>query len=359
MKTLSLCGFMMLGFLAASAYGENFTAPLRCKPSQSYLQVTNSKSEPRAFWFQAIGSSPFREKYHEVAALKTVLFAISDDHTEDTTAIAIKTQSAGFKFKLICKTTKSSTLVESLRSPWKITQLLDGTKGKLFTFDLVNLAQAQNHVEIWLDDILISEITLPTEFASRSIVTSLPGLAARSVSAKLRLRATGAFTAKARDEAGSEVVIVDEMQILKELPSSAVRYFEFRSANKDESFIAPVSDARMVAESLEQIDKPESARLFVAKIAPAQENFNRNFLSLTKNPWSWTVVEAQNYADFAHISCDGSPSVIEERITDWMKNTGGTICFWNFRVTREVMPAEISQSPLSSHPAPPTLPRRR
>ncbi|MGZ6395786.1 MAG: BP74-related protein, partial [Pseudobdellovibrionaceae bacterium] len=61
------------------------------------------------------------------------------------------------------------------------------------------------------------------------------------------------------------------------------------------------------------------------------------------SPWSWQVVEAQNYADFAHISCDGTPALVEERLNSWLQETGGTICFWNYRVVRELTLRELTQ----------------
>jgi hypothetical protein len=43
------------------------------------------------------------------------------------------------------------------------------------------------------------------------------------------------------------------------------------------------------------------------------------------------------FADFGHISCDGSPELVEERLMAWLKNPH--ICFWSYRLERELRPA--------------------
>ncbi|MBC7371150.1 MAG: hypothetical protein H7326_06275 [Bdellovibrionaceae bacterium] len=363
MKPLLKWGLALASLWTSNALAENFVSPLRCKPSESYLEFSNATSELQPFWFQAIGSSPFREKYHDVAAGKSQLFALGDDYTEDTTALAIKTLvSTGIKLQTICKSTKSVSTVEALRSPWKTVKLtstaLPPSAAVTVQLSFVNLSQAKNSVEVLWNDRKIASTKLSPDFASTELTVTVPYTPGGT--GHMQFRATAAFALKASDS-GSKVdyPVVDEVQVLKDLPAGQVRYFEFRSANQDESFIAPVTGTPLINETLEQIANPAIARLFVARISAAADNTNRNLLSSSKSPWSWQVVEAQNYADFAHISCDGSPAVIEERITDWMKNTGGTICFWNYRAFREVLPNELKQTPLSSHLGRRTLPRIR
>jgi hypothetical protein len=272
-----------------------------------------------------------------VAAPKRVVtLPLANDFSDDTSALALKTLNDSLHFRTICKL-KGSTEVDAQRSPWKRLKIPSGAP--VLEIHLANLAQAQNRVRILAAGQALVDARLAPAFARASLRVAIP----QGVGS-LEIRAEGAVSAKAYNTANnSELVFKDQIQVVESTPPQSVRFFEFRSENSKESFVVPMSDAQLIHESLEQIANPAKARLFVGRIEASLDGTNRNMLSRTLNPWSWSVAEAQNYADFAHISCDGTPAVVEERLQDWLRNTGGTICFWNYRVRREISREELSR----------------
>ncbi len=70
------------------------------------------------------------------------------------------------------------------------------------------------------------------------------------------------------------------------------------------------------------------------------------FFQKDKSPYSWSVNRVDAFADFAHIDCDGSPDITEERLMQKL-NEGGRICFWRYRVVRELKAEEVSSGKLT------------
>lgn len=349
MKTLLWLSLSLVFSQVSPALADNYSSPILCKLSESYLLVENTSEEPQSLWFQDLGSSPFMEKHYEIAPEATRILALEKDFAEGTSAFAIKTHNKALKFTALCHNTKQNWRVDKSHSPWKSLKIPAGLK--TLRLHLVNLAQTQNPVQIQLNHSSGLSLNLPEEFSKTSLEIAIPAGATQ-----LQIRAEGRWGGKAFSESNQELELEEEIKIIEKVPTT--RYFQFRASGSNESFVVPLDDAKLINQSLEQIANPDKARLFVARIGKSLSGTNRDLLSPQKAPWSWEVLEAQNYADFAHISCDGSPSVVEERLKDWIQNTGGTICFWNYRVVREVPLTEIRQSPGLSPLAPGSLPRK-
>lgn len=354
MKPLLWVG-LWAAFTTASAHAENFYSPLLCPVSNTYMQVDNATSEAQSFWFQKLGKTPFDEAYGEVKAQGSLSFPLSDYPYTSETAIAVKTQAPGLTFSARCKDSTLRWKLENQVSPWKH---LDVTVDDyLLNLNLSNLSQQDNVLEISFESprgvLARQTLTLPAEFKNHTQLLNLP-YGTRIIS----IHGKGRWTGKVLNEISQEVPLHEETLQLAQAPR--VRYFLFASLYPDttENFAVPMDEPSLIQQTLEQIRDPLSARLLVARIEKSLAGTNRDFSSATKTPWSWRVIQAQNYADFAHISCNGTPQIVEERLNAWMLETGGTICFWNYRVVRELNPWEITQSPSWLPPAPASLPHK-
>lgn len=355
MKAL-LLWFGTLAFFTPSAQAENFYSPLLCKGDTAYIKVQNKDSSPQSFWFQSLGASPFVEAHVEVKAHGELTLPLQEYYSNQETAIALKTQTGLLSFQLYCPTQPKPWTVENAPSPWKTLALPPGEPR--LRLHLVNLSQQTNplqiHYEFPWGRGASQTVTLSEDFLSTEVELKIP-FGATSLSVQGQGRWSGkVFTLKALELPFKDVTMI--------LPSPspaepATRYFLFASQSADsrDSLVVPMQSAKLIAETLDQIAHPEQARLLMAQIEKSPAGFNRDFSSPVKSPWSWQVVEAQNYADFAHISCDGTPALVEERLNAWLVETGGMICFWNYRVVRELSWEEISQGRPSHRSSPPAL----
>jgi hypothetical protein len=356
MKTLLWFGILTI--FAGSAQAAHFYSPILCSLEETYLKVQNKSSEPQSFWFQALGSSPFTESQVEVKAHGNLSLALLDYYHNNETAIAIKTQNNSLTFKAFCSANQLTWNIETAPSPWKKLSL--PPKNSRLRFYFANLSQQTNSLEITYESpwrhLGSHAVVLSEAFAATSMDLELP-LGTTSV----KVHGQGRWTGKALTPKDQELFFKEETMVLKDTPPT--RYFLFESRDHEspgprDNFILPLENPKLIAESLEQIAHPDQARLLVARIEKSRSGLNRDFSSVVKSPWSWQVVEAQNYADFAHISCDGSPALVEERLNSWLIETGGTICFWSYRVVRELTPQEITLSHSLSHPALGSLPHK-
>ncbi|WP_413287526.1 hypothetical protein [Bdellovibrio sp. HCB337] len=334
----SLLWFGILAFWGLQARAENFYSPLLCPVAETSLHIENTKEEPLDFWFQDLGSNPFEELHIPIKASGHLTLPLADFYTQEATAIALKTQTKGLKFTAFCKNTQNQWSLDGKSSPWKSINLSPGITQ--LELRLLNLAQQNNPVEIVFKTFLgtrnSQSLVLAEAFATHKLSLTVPW-----GTTKIHIRALGRLSAKAGTD--GEIPLQEETLSLPKAPQA--RYFVFKSSDPEttDDFIVPMTDPKLIQESLDQIQHPDRARLLVARIEKSLSGLNREMNSTTKSPWSWQVVEAQNYADFAHISCDGTPSVVEERLNSWVPETGGTICFWSYRVDREISLTELKQ----------------
>jgi hypothetical protein len=334
MKTHLSLALLVLSAVA-SAKAERISSPILCPVEQQHLVVENPAKTSQPFWYQALGTLPFLEKGYEIPASSTQVFALSTDYESASTAFAIKSPGNQLKFTAICKDTSLSWKPETQTSPWKSLRL-PGSATKV-SLHLVNLSPVKNEVSIdFGGGHPATSLTLPGEFTKTSLDLEIPAGVRY-----LKIHARGRWSGKVFTSAQKEIPLKEEVQILASVPPA--RYFLFRSPSSQESYVVPMQNQKLIDQSLDQIAHPETKRLLVGRIDTSPDGTNRDLVSAAKSPWSWAMTEAQNYADFAHISCDGSPSVVEERLGDWIQNNGATVCFWSYRIEREVLPEEITR----------------
>ena len=130
---------------------------------------------------------------------------------------------------------------------------------------------------------------------------------------------------------------------LKNVDQNGV-YFEVQNREKTEdSFIIHLNDADMIQKARAALANPKSEKIVVGEIQPGFGNYNVNLNSADRAPWSWHVSRVTSFSDFASTACNGLPQIVEDRVESWAKDPG-RICFWTYRLKRELRPTEISRS---------------
>jgi hypothetical protein len=326
--------------LAGSYFG-----PVLCKPAEAYILATNQSSETAPFWFQQLGSKPFTEKLLEVEAQQTRVFPFSELPAPISTAVALKTREGSpWQLQTFCKGDSKARALGNTVSPWKTFQRPPTTKGAVLS--LVNLSQQRNAVEISYYSerhfLGLQKLILEAGFARTDVELSFP-----EFTESFQVKAQGRWTGLALNERQQELPFSEDTVFLEKLPEARYFLMKARSDQVEESFVVPLTNPKMISESLDQIAHPEKARLFVGKIQKNLEGVNRDLSNAVAAPWSWQA-EGLQYADFASITCDGTPSIVEERVDDWIATTGGAICFWNYRVVKELTAQEVQKPSLRS-----------
>lgn len=120
--------------------------------------------------------------------------------------------------------------------------------------------------------------------------------------------------------------------------------FEIAHRRRAISFLVRTDSLEIARQARELIANPDSnSKLITAVVALGSGvEVNRDLRSLFRTPWSWHVSKWYGFADFGHINCDGGAEKLEELLLAWTQQQPAAICFWNYRVVREIT-AEVSQ----------------
>jgi hypothetical protein len=121
-------------------------------------------------------------------------------------------------------------------------------------------------------------------------------------------------------------------------PQAKPGLFEVTNADHSESFVVQITDAKLLLEARHQVEAPNAfvSRLLIAEVSSGNDGVNQDPSSRLKTPWSWHVHQVYRFADFGSIDCDGNPSIIEKALPWWQSAKGGLICFWGYKITREL-----------------------
>lgn len=113
-----------------------------------------------------------------------------------------------------------------------------------------------------------------------------------------------------------------------------------RYSNND-NFIVKISNPNMVEQARDLILHPEKEKMLFARIQKDHQGFNRNWSKTEKSMWSWSTTEVTGFGELGSISCNGTPQQLEDRVDFWVQDVG-QICFWNYRVKKELTPQQVA-----------------
>ncbi len=342
-QTTLVVGFLLSASVAQTA--ELFYAPGFCDPKALTVFVENKSSEPEKWWSQVHENGVIKEGYQEIDA-KSEMKLAGADFLPDKRGFSVKAATANtLRFTLTCDTQK--VLLSSVTSP-QVTHYLPANTSSI-KLSLLNLYLNSNDLTAKAFDsagLVIEEKTLhfTKDYETQNLKWSLN----RAIS-RIEITAPNRFH--------SEVFYSDDDKQSPPLALTPVRlpadiskkYFliSTKTPSENGSFVIGLDDEETIATAREQIHRPELEKIIVARIALGVGPVaNRNFQARDKAPYSWNVTYVDAFGDFAHIDCDGNPDLVEERLQQRL-NEGGRICFWRYRVVRELTPFEVSSGILS------------
>ncbi|MFZ3231192.1 MAG: hypothetical protein WA160_13375 [Pseudobdellovibrio sp.] len=156
----------------------------------------------------------------------------------------------------------------------------------------------------------------------------------------LRIQALERFTAYNLTTTGSTNPLRIEIQ--KTSIDKTAAYFTVGLRNNSgDQFVIKITDQTMIAKAREQISNPVLEKIVFARIQKGSSGFNRNWSKKEKSLWSWSTAEITNISDIGSTACNGLPQALEDRVDSWVGNPG-RICFWSYRIKKELTPSEVA-----------------
>ncbi|MGZ3770143.1 MAG: BP74-related protein [Bdellovibrio sp.] len=334
-----------LSFNTAKAFEVRYV-PAYCDPSALSLLVKNKTAEPQRFWTQVRLENELKEIFFELPAHENLEIP-GNEIVSEKMAFSVKAlEKKSVEISTTCKG-MMKVPVSDLTTP-KVTHYFP-KKVKKISLYLLNLYLNKNSIALTAFDkkgqvIDHKEIQLQkyydTEYLKWSFAEDVEKI---EVSGAERLN-TSAFYSAIDEEKLSPAMALEPVRF--PLNNTKTYFLVSTKNNPEEAFVIAIDDPQKIATAREQIKTPSLEKIIVAGITLGNGGFNRAFLSKDKSPYSWSVTSVDAFADFAHIDCDGSPDIVEERLMERL-NSGGSICFWRYRVVRELSPQEVSSGKLN------------
>lgn len=333
MKTHLFLALITSFFSSAFVSAEVFHWPQLCEHGE--LVIQNRGEKEAAVWLQKFNRNLIRESELEIPAkssltvnleplLKDERFSLLNIDTESLLAVNYKCGGRDF----------SASKIEGGELTFKRTP--------------------QNENQLWLQNLYSDKNEFRLEFndAEGKILTrqqlQLPALQSLlfivpdNIKQWTRLKITGSEKSAifSLTETGNELPLSVAPQRSETDPAAAYFLVGPRTGNSD-TFIVKIKDEKTAERARDLIKFPHREKMLFAKIQKQHSGFNRNWSKPEKSFWSWSTSEVTNFADLGSTACNGTPQEVEDRMDHWVTDPG-QICFWNYRVKKELTPAEVA-----------------
>lgn len=333
---------LLSGLSVTALAGETFHSPSLCEPEKQILTLTNLTRSTQRAWTQVrLGDGIIDEIQLDVKPQEKLQVKSSEFLSEMKYFSLKPMNSKAFRFEVSCEDGPSWT-AGSLTSPQVSHYAPEGSRSlKIYVENLFLKKQkitlrAYSKAQILVGE---KELTLENSYDTQSLKWSFTEDISRvDVLGTDRLH-SDVFFVQNNNEIHSPGLASKPTR----LPASEEKtYFlvSTKNASAEEAFVIAIDEPAKIATAREQISNPSLEKIIVAGIELGDGGYNRAFMARDKAPYSWSVNRVDAFADFAHIDCDGSPDLTEERLEQKLSE-GGRICFWRYRVVRELSLEEV------------------
>lgn len=334
--------------LSLPAFGaEVFYVPAFCEPSLLKIHVQNPSSTAQRLWTQVRGTTELEELHFDFDSFEKRTIS-GEEFLGLSQGFSIKTWQPGI-LKISVQCDQESLIPLGQTTSPEVTHYFPrGVRS--VKFNIQNLAW-QSHPVLLTAYSLGGAVIGSRHFDLKDYDTQAFKWTLHEDMARVEVRSEGrlhswAFFPNGVSESFSPGVSLKPVVLEPDLSKT---YFlvATRDARPSESYVVGFSDPEQIKTARAQINTTGFEKILVARLQIGHGGFNRNYFSKDHAPYSWSVSEVDAFADFAHISCDGSPDLVEERLMQYV-NDGGRICFWRYRIVRELSASEVSSGFLAN-----------
>ena len=306
--------------------------------STGTLHVTNTGSKEKFVWLQKFDDQLQSETELSVGPQATLNVHIEKTHETERNSLLYYDTTSQIKARFTC-------LNES-----HTTSLYDGG---LLTYKRTS----SNHHKIWLQNIYTDINTIKIKILDKqtqlikelSLALNKNETKALSLDSypnwqNIQISSSNKFSSFLLNGYGSEKPNTSE-PVLTEVDSKATYFLVGSRSGEDDTFVVKITDEKLIAQARNLIKNPSTEKIVFAQVQKNHQGFNRNFNNPAKSLWSWSPTEVTSFADFGSTSCNGHPQILEDRVDSWVEYPG-RICFWDYRLKKELSIEEVQTGKL-------------
>lgn len=302
------------------------------------LQVTNTGSKEKFVWLQKFDDQLQSETELAVGAQSTLNVHVEKIHDTERNSLLYYDSTSELKARFTCNNEGHTT------------SLFDGG---LLTYKRTS----SNHHKIWLqniysdiNDIKIKILDKQTQLI-KELSISLSKSETKAISLdsynnwqNIQISSLHKFSSFLLSGRGSEKPALSE-PVKTEIDQNASYFLVGSRSGEDDTFVVKITDEKLIAQARQLIKNPSTEKIVFAQIKKDHQGFNRNFNNSSKSLWSWSTSEVTSFGDFGSTSCNGHPQIIEDRVDSWVEYPG-RICFWDYRLKKELSIEEVQTGKL-------------
>ncbi len=344
--SIGISSFLLLTCSLARASNVVY-APAFCEPSSLMITVKNKSSESQRIWTQVRYDHDIQEKVHELDPHEQIKIN-GGSFLNEASGFSMKSWDRNsLQVSATCDDNESVTLTDltsPLVSHWLPTPV------KTVKVNIMNLFLKENAINLKAFNRfgkLLEEkkVNIEKHYETQNFKWTLAEEVFRiDVEGQERLHSWVLYDGQTSEKAAPAA----SLKPVSFQVDTTKTYFlvSTKTANPEESFVIALKDPQQISTARDQIKNKQLEKIVVGGIELGHGGFNRSFSDRDKSPYSWSVNRVDAFADFAHIDCDGSPNLTEERLMQKLSE-GGRICFWRYRIVRELTPEEVASGKLS------------
>lgn len=322
-------------------------APAFCEPSSLVISVKNKTSEAQQIWTQVRYDHDIQEKVHEVEPHEH-LKIYGSSFLNEASGFSMKSWDRNaLQVSANCNNNESITLTDftsPLISHWV------PAPTKTVKVHILNLFLKENSIKIKAFNRLgrlleERKIVIEKHYDTQKFKWTLAEDVFRiDIEGQGRLHSWILYDNLTEEKAAPAA----SLNPVSFTVDTAKTYFLVSTKNQNpaEAFVIALTDPKQILTARNQIQNKQLEKIIVGGIELGHGGFNRAFADRDKSPYSWSVNRIDAFADFAHIDCDGSPNLTEERLLQKLSE-GGRICFWRYRIVRELTPEEVASGKIT------------
>ena len=333
MKTQPFLVLIIPLFTCLNAAAEVFHWPQLCDRGE--LSIKNKSAHSASIWLQKFNKNLNRETEYEIPAGQNEVLNLESLIKDERYSLLSIDNSHIFEITYKCgERIFSATSTEGGDITFKKTNSTENqiwiqnlyTDNNEFTIDYYD--QSKNRLSrqtMTLTALQSLLYTLPTTHLSWST---------------FKITSTQKYSVFNLNEKGNEKPLTVAPQKVPQDNTASYFLVAPRSESSD-SFVVKISDEKIAATARDLIKNPQKEKMLFARIQKNHFGFNRNWSRPEKTFWSWSAAEVTNFADLGSTACNGAPQEVEDRMDFWIVDPG-QICFWNYRVKKELTPIEVA-----------------
>lgn len=324
---------ILIIFTYSNVNAEVLHWPQLCEGGE--LQIKNKTEKSFSVWLQKFGTNLIRETEIELTENETITYSLDNITKDEHYSLLNNADKLAVEVNYKCngKTYASNPFEGGVITYQK-------TQSSEHMIVVENLYSANNKIQIDLKDkyynVILSEKVDLSAFKKHffQIPASLKNWESAQISAESKY--SGFYV---NDQSNPKPVSVKPQA--SDIDISATYFVIGPRTGEGDNFVVKVTNADIVAKARDLIKNPQKEKMVFARIQKGHSGYARNWSKPEKSFWSWSVSEVTSFDDLGSTACNGTPQQVEDRVDFWV-NDPGQICFWNYRVKKELKSSQVA-----------------